>query len=223
MIVDLVAEQKAEVKHKDFCVEEFNSNQLETERKELKKEDLEGKIDDLTMTIKTLGEAIAKLSQEIAEAKIQMKRAGEDREFANKDFQAVVADQRATQKLLGKALAVLESFYGKQDAAFVQAKQPAGPPPPPGFKPYKKQNGGVLGAIQGIIDDAKAMEAEAIKSEEDSQAGYENFVKETNASIDAKMKDKVNKSEEKSKAEAGKVDAERQLESTEAELEQLAS
>merc|ERR1719235_2130443 len=135
------------------------------------------------------------------------------------DFQAVMADQKATEKLLGKALEVLEGFYGKQDAAFMQAKQPAGPPPPPGFKPYKKQSGGVLGAIQGIVEEAKAMEAEAIHGEEDSQKGYEEFVKETNDSIDAKTKDVINKSEEKSKAEAAKVDAERELKSTMMELE----
>merc|ERR1719240_1765738 len=63
MITDLVAEQKAEVKHKDFCVEEFNKNQLETERREIKKEDLTAKVEDLTMTIKTLGEAIKKLNE----------------------------------------------------------------------------------------------------------------------------------------------------------------
>merc|ERR1719235_1402786 len=130
------------------------------------------------------------------------------------DFQAVMADQKATEKLLGKALSVLEGFYGKQEAAFMQAKQPAGPPPPPGFKPYKKQNGGVLGAIKSIVDDAKAMEAEAIAGEQDSQKGYEDFVKETNASVEAKTKDMINKSEEKSKAEAGKVEAQRELKST---------
>merc|ERR1740139_1636106 len=53
--------------------------------------------------------------------------------------------------------------------------------------------------IEQIINDAKAMEAEAIRSEEDAQKAYEDFVKETNASIEAKSKDIVNKSEEKDK------------------------
>merc|ERR1719230_2208013 len=117
----------------------------------------------------------------------------------NKEFQEVVADQRMTQKLLKKALAVLEGFYGK--AALLQGTQPAGPPPPPGFKDYKKNSasGGVLGMIQQIINDAKAMEAEAIRSEEDAQKAYEDFVQETNASIDAKNKEIVDKSEEQAK------------------------
>merc|ERR1719487_432468 len=65
------------------------------------------------------------------------------------------------------------------------------------------------------------MEAEAIKSEEDSQKSYEEFVKGTNFNIEAKSKDVVNKSEEKAKAEEAKVEAEKELESTMAELEQL--
>merc|ERR1719420_2286648 len=77
--------------------------------------------------------------------------------------------------------------------------------------------------IQGIIEEAKALEAEAIRGEEDSQKAYEDFVKETNFSIEAKTKDKINKTEEKSKAEGSKVEAEKELESTMLELDQLAS
>merc|ERR1712222_282022 len=136
-----------------------------------------------------------------------MKRAGEDREKQNKEFQQTVADQRASQKLLTAALGVLKGFYEKK-AAFIQKQEPAGPPPPPGFKEYKKNAaaGGVMGMIQQIINDAKAMEAEAIRSEEDAQKAYEDFVKETNASIETKTKEIVNKSELKAKAEGELVE-----------------
>merc|ERR1719502_661212 len=60
--------------------------------------------------------------------------------------------------------------------------------------------------MQGIIDDAKAMEAEAIRGEEDSQKAYEDFVKDTNTSIEAKTKDIVSKTEMKAKAEGEKAD-----------------
>merc|ERR1719238_2514061 len=75
--------------------------------------------------------------------------------------------------------------------------------------------------IQQIINDAKAMEAEAIRSEEDAQKAYEDFVKETNASIEAKSKDMVNKKETKAKAEAALAEAQENLESVNLELEQL--
>merc|ERR1719281_111249 len=75
--------------------------------------------------------------------------------------------------------------------------------------------------IEQIIKDAKAMEAEAIRAEEEGQKAYEDFVQETNASIEAATKAIVNKSEEKAKAEADKTEAEEDLESVELELEQL--
>merc|ERR1719258_1021668 len=203
MVSQLLKEKEDEIKHKDFCVEEFNTNQLQTEEKERKKSDLLAKIEDLEMTIKTLTADIDRLKSEISESQVQMKRAGEDREKQNKEFQQTVADQRATQKLLNAALEILKGFYEKKEAALLQ-QEPAGPPPPPGFKEYKKNAaaGGVMGMIQQIINDAKAMEADAIRAEEDAQKAYEDFVKETNASIEEKSKDIANKSENKAKAEA---------------------
>merc|ERR1719353_248373 len=100
MVAQLLKEKEDEIKHKDFCVAEFNTNELQTEKKERSKQDLLSKIQDLEQTIKALTEAIQKLKSEIAEMQVQMKRAGEDREKENKEFQMTVADQRATQKLL---------------------------------------------------------------------------------------------------------------------------
>merc|ERR1712151_1228035 len=164
---------------------------------------------------------------EIAEMQVQLKHAGEDREKQNKEFQTTVADQRETQKLLTAALAILGEFYGKAEkAAMLQTRQePVGPPPPAGFEAYKKSaaSGGVMQLIQQIISDAKAMEAEAIRSEEDSQKAYEDFVKDTNASIEAKSKEIVSKSEIKAKAEADLVTTKESKEATMLELEQLSN
>merc|ERR1719359_633686 len=77
--------------------------------------------------------------------------------------------------------------------------------------------------IQQIINDAKAMEAETIRAEEDAQKAYEDFVKTTNGSIEAKGKEIVNKSEEKAKAEADLTEAEEAHESVSLELEQLSN
>merc|ERR1719399_56300 len=180
MVDKLIKEKEDEIKHKDFCIEEINNNERDTEMKERDKADLEAKIEDLGMQIDTLAKEIENLKAEVAELQVQMKRAGEDREKQNKEFQVTVADQRATAKLLAAALNVLKGFYDK--AALVQKKasvQTAGQAPPPGFKSYEKNaaSGGVMGMMQSIIDDSKAMEAEAIRGEEDSQKAYEDFVK----------------------------------------------
>merc|ERR1712203_704251 len=88
---------------------------------------------------------------------------------------------------------------------------------------YKKNaaSGGVMSEIQQIISDAKAMEVEAIKAEEDAQKTYEAFVNETNASIAAKLKEIANKSELKAKAELDLVKAKEDKEAVIEELEQL--
>merc|ERR1719145_416409 len=128
MIAQLLKEKADEIKHKDFCTDEFNTNQLQTERKEREKQDLMAKIADLEATIKALGEAIDTLKAEIAEMQVQLKRAGEDREKQNKEFQSTVADQRETQKLLKAAVGFLQDFYGKKAPAASLAQEPVGPP-----------------------------------------------------------------------------------------------
>merc|ERR1719376_1103707 len=67
------------------------------------------------------------------------------------------------------------------------------------------------------------MEAEAIRDESDAQKAYEDFVKETNASIEEKSKDIVNKSENKAKAEGELVETKESKEATMLELEQLSN
>merc|ERR1719181_799442 len=211
MISDLKKEKADDVKMKDFCIEALHKNEVAQEMKKRDIEQMEAKIADLTATIDALTKSIAALQAEIAEMQVQLKRAGEDRELENQDFQSVVADQRATQQLLEKSLGVLKGFY---DKALVQtsarAAQPAGPPPPPGFKKYEKSSGagGVMGMLEQIISEAKTMEADAIKAETDAQKAYETFVKDTNASIEEKTRDITNKSEEKAGKEVDKTAAE---------------
>merc|ERR1711972_1012180 len=58
---------------------------------------------------------------------------------------------------------------------------------------------------------------------EDAQKAYEDFVKETNASIEAKNKDIINKSELEARAEGDHVEAKETHEGVLLELEQLSN
>merc|ERR1719284_1531174 len=99
-----------------------------------------------------------------------MKRASENREAENADFQQAVTDQRITQQILQKALERMQSVY-----SFLQ--QPGGPhiqtsgtDTDPGNGPARfkdnaqKKAGGakVVRMIETIISDSKALEGEAI-------------------------------------------------------------
>merc|ERR1719253_886851 len=78
-----------------------------------------------------------------------------------------------------------------------------------------------MGMLQQIINDAKSMEAETIRAEEDAQKAYEDFVKDTNSSVEEKNKDIVHKSKIKAKSEADLVQAKESKEAVLLELEQL--
>merc|ERR1719399_2648456 len=227
MIDNLLKEKEDEIKHRDFCIDEFNKNERSIENKEREKSEKLAKIDDLQSTVDTCTKEIETMKASIAEMQVQMKRAGENREIENKDFQLTIADQRATQKLLGAALGILQSFYSK--AALVQggrgsaSKRTAQTPMPPGFKPLKTSGagGGVVAMIQTIIDDSKAMEADAIRGEESAQKEYEDFVKDTNFSIEETSDALINKTQEKGAAEEAKIQMEVERDETLGELEQL--
>ena len=77
-IAQLMEEKEDEIKHQDFCADEFDTNQLRTEKKEPERTDLIAKIEDLEMTIKALTESFDALKAEIAEMQLQMKRAWGD-------------------------------------------------------------------------------------------------------------------------------------------------
>merc|ERR1719261_2159415 len=148
MVVGIEKQKADEIKHRDFCIADLAQNEKATAVGTDEKGDIEAKIADLKSTIDTLKTDIGTKKAEVAEMEVQAKRAGEDREAENAEFRATVADQRATQEILNKALARLQAFYAKKEEAFLQSKHKAlqtpgaaAPPPPPGFKEYSTSSG----------------------------------------------------------------------------------
>merc|ERR1719182_820142 len=217
MIADIEKESDDEVHLKAKCKEEFHQNEMETMAIEDTIKDLTTKINDLTSSIDTLEKEIAALKKEILETTIELQRSAELRVKQNKEYQSAIADQKATQSILKKALDRLGKFYAEQflqlKAKHRHTKQEPGaaaPPPPQGFSEYKSNegSGSVMTMIEGIITDAKEMEQESIKGEQDAQASYESFVKESYAAIEAAQRSVTNKIEEKAQAEVSKTAAE---------------
>jgi hypothetical protein len=224
MVAVLKKDQEDEVKHRDFCVSEFDKNAVQTLNKENELKDLANLLESTAATMKTLAEEIAQHKADIKEMEKQMAKASEERELENKDYQTVIQDQIATQQILQKALKRLESFYKK---SLVQVQEPepgaAAPPPPPAMKPYKKSQGssGVMTMIENVITDSAKSEKEARAAETDSQAGYEEFIKNSNAAIAHANNEIVTKTEGKADAEQTKVQAEIDQKSAMTDAEQL--
>merc|ERR1719281_460789 len=198
MTAELKKEQEEEVKFKAYCTDALNKNEKETYVATEEKEDLEALIEKLTKLITKLGEEIATAKSTIADTEVAIKKASQVREGENAEFQTVVADQRATQDILAKALGKLKAFYEKaKGGAFVQKSVQE---PPVKFNSYSKNAGAspVIGMIEQIIEDSKALESEAVSGEREAQASYETFVKDSNALI----KDLNDSSSAKTKAKS---------------------
>jgi len=247
MVTQLGKEKADEIKQRDFCINAFNTNVLQLDKKTREKKDIDTKVQVLGQTITELVAAIKTLKKERLEMQKQLKRAGENREKENKAFQMTVADQRATQKLLNSALTVLKGFYAKSAAAAAAAAAAAltqtasdsdsaaeeiltgeeiltdDTEQPSGFSKLKKSAGagGVMGMIQQIINDAKGVEKEAIRDEADAQKAYEVLVKTTNAAMETKNQNLVNKAETKSAKDIALVQAGTDLQDVKLELEML--
>jgi len=222
MVADLKTEQAEEVKFKTYCGKELDNNAKSTYEKTEQKEDLEASIAKLTKLIKKLTAEIAEANGQIADTEVAIKKASQAREGENSEFQVIVADQRATQEILTKALVRLQDFYKKAKGGALLQK--TAQTPPVKFNALKSNAGAspVLGMIQQIIEDSKALEAEAVAGETEAQSSYEKFVSDSNSvikelsnSVAAKTKAKATASEDLSQAGSD-------LDSTNGELETLA-
>merc|ERR1719313_1498777 len=192
MVGSLDKEKTDEIHHKDDCVSDLNENDKQTTERNEHKSDVEQEINDLNAEEEHLEAEDKRLRQEISDAQIEMKKASENREKENKEFQQTVADQRATQDILKKAKARLGEFYSKK-AALLQKKEDPVPGAaveamPAGFREYKKSGGGgAMALIENVIADSAKVEKDAIQAEQDAQSAYEAFIKDSNEEIKAKQ------------------------------------
>jgi len=183
MVAELKSQQTEEVEFKSWCNKEFDLTEKNMFNKNEEKKDLEAKIEQLALLMKQLAKEIDEANAQIADTELEIKKASQNREKANAEFQSIVADQRATQAILKKALTRLQDFYTKKKGAKVPIL--AQQTPPVQFNDYKANSGSspVMGMLEQIIGDSNALEAEATGSEYKAQADYETFVKDSNALI----------------------------------------
>jgi len=221
MHAELKEQQEEEVKFKAYCEKELRQNEKTTyEKNELKKE-LEAKIDQLDSLIKRLREEIAAAKEQITMTQVEIQKASQSRESENAEFQAVVSDQRASQTILKAALQKLKDFYHKKLGNKVALAQQT---PPVKFNAYKTNEGAspVMGLIEQILEDSKALEDEAAAAEAKAQADYQRFVADSNAMIKDLQAQVASKTKAIAAADGDKAEASANLESTEGELESLA-
>jgi len=224
MVEKLKIESADEVKDRDFCIGELNTNDRQAAAKADQKADLEAKIAQLTSDIADLTASIKALSAEVTSTQVEMMKASKNREAENKQFQMVIQDQRATQAILEKAVARLGAFYNKKALLQEEAKEDDEQPgvalaPPPAQKTYSKGNGGgAMAMIQEVIAESKALETQAIADENNAVAAYEGFIKDSNKLITANQDSIANKSGMKAQADEALALADGDLKTTIADI-----
>jgi hypothetical protein len=225
MVEKLKIESADEVKDRDFCIAELNTNDRQSAAKADAKADLEAKIGQLESDIADLTASIKALSEEVTATQIEMMKASKNRKAENAQFQMVIQDQRATQAILEKAIARLGAFYNKKALLQEEAKEDdAQAPgealaPPPAQKTYAKGNGGgAMAMIQDVINESLALEKQAIADENTAQAAYEGFMKDSNKLVSANTDSIANKSGAKAKADEALALADGDLKTTIADI-----
>mmetsp|Transcript_46714 Transcript_46714/g.118402 ORF Transcript_46714/g.118402 Transcript_46714/m.118402 type:complete len:777 (+) Transcript_46714:63-2393(+) len=221
MVAEMKKQQEEEVKFKAYCQNELSKNAKSVFDKSELKQDLEAKLAQLETLVKKVAVEIDEAKVQIETTNIEVKKASQRREAENKEFQGVVADQRATQAILDKALMKLKDFYHKNigKAVLAQTSQT----PPVQFNDYKNNAGSspVIGLIEQIIGDSKALESETTSGEQKAQVDYERFVKDSNNLIKDLQASVASKSKNSAAADADKAQASADHTNTVGELESL--
>jgi uncharacterized coiled-coil protein SlyX len=203
LVAEYNKQQKDEIALRDWCIESLNTNERDIAAADDKLSGLQAKIADLEKTIEELSTEIKARSDENAEMQLQMKRASETREGESAGNKQTIDDQRVTQMILQKAIDRMMQTYqadkasiAKMTATLLQEQgaphtQTSATHTDPGSGPAafannaEKNAGGdrVIAMLSEVMADSKKTEDETVASEEDAQTAYENFMKDSNKSI----------------------------------------
>merc|ERR1719160_2127869 len=180
MIFRLMAEQKDEDDHKNWCDMELEKSVDSRDDKADKKEELTDKINEAKATVQELSEEIVKLEEEISEIEAAIKEATAVRETDKAENTAVIKDAKDAQEALANAIAVLDEFY-KSQGAFVQigsgapVEVEASPDTWEGDSALQKPDG-ILNMMETISADFAKTEAETMAEEQNDQKKYDEMV-----------------------------------------------
>merc|ERR1719316_1429786 len=193
MIFRLMAEQKDEDDHKNWCDKELEKTETMIEHKEEKITDLTTKIDEMKADVMDLTADITAASEMVAEIEAHMEKSTDLRNEGKAENDVAIKDSEATQKAVADAMAVLEAHYKesgmikKEEWEFAQTGQRGVDLPEEpstwdsgytGVADPNAQPGGILTILEETAADFAQMEADARANEAMDQKAYEEDMKE---------------------------------------------
>merc|ERR1719359_2050508 len=222
LITRLMEEANEEAEHKGWCDTEMSTNEQTRKEKTEAVETLTAKKDELTASVAKLTEQIADLTAAVNELDAAMAKATSLRTAEKAKNTETVADAKAAQTAVEKALNVLKLFYEKagEATAFVQQKKQE----PEIFddKPYQGmggESGGVVGMLEVILSDFARLEADTSSAEEAAQTEYDQFMTDSTNDKTQKSTDIDHKSDKKQDQSQTLTEKKKELAGTQKELD----
>jgi len=224
MVADLQKQKTDDIKHKDFCIEERQSLDSQSQENAQLQEDVKAQILSTKKTVADTKTVIGELTTEIKELNDNKNQAGVEREEENQQFRIELQDQHEAKRILTEAfnaLAAGVSLVQSHHSVEQPVDRLARSPPPEGMDQYEHKLTDPKALLQTIITKLDAMTADITRGEDEAQAVYEKFLIATNKDLQAKNEALVNANEKLAKAEGLLVKLEENLETQQLVEKQL--
>jgi len=219
LIVKLMEEAAEEAEHKAFCDTELSTNEQTRKEKTEGVETLHAEIDELEASIAKLTEEITELTKAVADLDAAVAKATSIREEEKAKNAATIADAKAAQEAVAKALGVLKDFYEKAgDATALLQRQPEVFSDEP-YQGMGGAKGGVVGMIEVIQSDFARLESETSAGEAEAQKQYDEFMTDSSMDKGAKSTAIEHKTGKKQNHEQSLQEAKTDLDGTQKELD----
>ncbi|CAJ1398618.1 unnamed protein product [Effrenium voratum] len=188
MVSELQQQQRAERRKKDWCAQEFSENQRDTTQARDRRSFLKAKAAEMDTEMQSLAKDVAQSTQQVQRLERELQVAGLDRKEEQQAFRRTYWDQLMTIRALKQASAKLSEVYGEATGASESVQKS-----PMGSK--------VLGLLETLMEDSRSLLEKAAKSENDAEAGYGKFVKQSNDMLQTLHRDLILKSRAQGRAE----------------------
>jgi len=212
MIFRLMAEQKDEDDHKNWCDLELEKTNSSKVNKEDKIEALTAKIDDAKATVEKLIQEIQEAQEMIAAITAHVMEATEIRKIGKEENAVSLKDSQDAQTAIANAVSVLEAFYKesgkvpKEPWEFLQnGIDPVELPENratwdssyTGVADPNEQPSGIISVLKEISSDFARMEADTRAQEETDQKEFEGEMKDCAIEKAKRSKESEMKTQEK--------------------------
>jgi len=209
MIFRLMAEQKDEDDHKNWCDLELEKTNSSKVNKEEKVKMLDDKLTDTKATLNTLSSDVVTAEQMIATIDSHLTQAADIRQAGKDENKAAAKDAKDAQIAITKAIAVLQAFYkdsgmiAKEPWEFLQRGVVLPDQPETWSSSYtgildpQKQPQGVITVLKETSANFAKMEADTEAQENLDQKAYEEEVKRCQIEKARRSKEAEMKKEEK--------------------------